>query len=114
MAARSLPAPQYALMMYGLQFIVVFLFRYVVVRLTRMAGGLRAPEGWTRATLCPKGHWSSTYGGSPLTKKVMLLTSITDDMVYAQAMMCRIGTYNTGTTLVRSPALCRLQACCSD
>jgi hypothetical protein len=46
--------------------------------------------------------------------KVMLLTSITDDMVYAQAMTYRIGTYNTGTTLVCSLALGRLQACCSD
>jgi hypothetical protein len=92
----------------------LFFFRYGVVRLTRMAGGLRAPEGWTRTTFCPKGHWSSTYGGSPVTEKLMLLTSITDDMVYAQAMMYRIGTDNRGATVVCSPVLGRLQACCSD
>ena len=46
------------------------------------------------------GHWYSTKGEPPFTKKVMLRTLITDDIVYAPVMMYRIGKDNRGTTLV--------------
>jgi hypothetical protein len=46
------------------------------------------------------GHWYNTKGEPPLTKKVMLRTLITDDIVNAPATMYRIGKDNWGTTLV--------------
>jgi hypothetical protein len=46
------------------------------------------------------GHWYSTKGEPPFTKKVMLRTLITDDIVYAPGMMYRIAKDNRGTTLV--------------
>jgi len=79
-----------------------------------MAGGLRAPRGMDQGDIIPEGALVQHLWRVTVNLKVMLLTSITDDMVYAQAMTYRIGTYNTGTTLVCSLALGRLQACCSD
>ncbi len=46
------------------------------------------------------GHWYSTKGEPPFTKKVMLRTLITDDFVYAPVMMYHISKHNRGTTLV--------------
>src|SRR5580698_7904703 len=46
------------------------------------------------------GHWYNTIGEPPFTKKVMLRTVITDDIVYAPAMMYPIAKDNRGTTLV--------------